>query len=509
MVERDQGAVLQPPLIEPSPAPPAPSERDGLTRRRFLQAAIAAGALAGSGYGIAQLTGSSAPAPRFRSRPDLEPPPTTVVVPADGTAQGLVILAATRTSSYQHGPLIIDNGGHVVWFSPLTSGSANLQVQSYEGRPVLSWWEGEVTPLGYGVGEYVIAGSDYKEITRVRAGNGLQGDLHEFVITPQGTALFTAYHEQQHSLWSVGGSPNGPLLNSLIQEVDIRTGKLLFEWSAVDHVPITDSYMPLPDSASTPWDFFHVNSIDVDTDGNLVLSARHTWAVYKIHRTTGKVIWTLNGKHSDFAINHRAKFAFQHHARRHPDGILTLFDDGAGTSTVEKQSRGLKLRLNEQTMRAHFVEEYLADPSLLATSQGSMQLLPNGNAFIGWGSQPYFSEFGHRARVRFAGQIEAPSNSYRAFRSHWVGRPTDAPAIALERMGHHLVTVYASWNGATQVVSWDVLAGSSADTLKTTGSFARDGFETVMQTQAAGGWIAVQGRDAAGKVLGRSRAVRA
>jgi hypothetical protein len=493
------------------------SEASGpaLTRRQLLQTALGACVLSATVYGVTRITNVSeaTPPPRFRSRPDLLPPPTAVVIPADETAPGLVLLSAARTDTYQHGPMIVDNAGRLVWFSPHTQSSMNLQAQSYAGKPVLTWWQGElVLPAGYGQGEYVIAGSDYNELARVHAGNGLRGDLHEFVITPQDTALLTAYKPMRRDLSAVGGSAHGLLLDSRMQEMEIATGRVLFEWSAAEHIALRESYVVAPKDPSTPFDFFHMNSIDVLADGNLLLCARHTCALYKIDRSSGAVIWTLGGKRSDFQIPSRAKFAYQHHARHHTGGVITVFDDGAGPTDVEpgapaqRVSRGLTLGVDTNSMQVRLLKEYLSEPPMLATSQGSMQLLSDGNVFVGWGSEPYFSEQGPRANPRFEGKIGGGSNSYRAVRSQWVGRPAERPAVAVERVNPATVNVFASWNGATDVYRWDVLAGNTQDASTPVGTFARDGFETSMQVSTSYNYIAVRARDGDGKIIGRSAA---
>jgi hypothetical protein len=513
MVEHPMGSTVtidRPPPIEIAESEhPAAVAKLALTRRGFLTAAVGAGVLAGGGYGLSQLLESSAPPPRFRSRPEFNPPPINVVVPADGTALGLVMLTAARTDAYQHGPLIVDNAWQVVWFLPQTAGSTNLEVQSYNGKPVLTWWEGAiVVPAGYGQGEYVIAGSDYQELTRVRAGNGLKGDLHEFRLTSEGTALFTAYQPVKRNLKGVGGADDGTLLDALLQEVDVSTGKVIFQWSAGEHIGLDESYAKAPSDGSTEWDFFHMNSIDVAGDGNLLISARHTCALYKINRTTGAVMWRLNGKRSDFAMGKRTKFFYQHDARHHADGVLTLFDDGAGLANVEKASRGLKLHVDQDAMRVSLLKEYRPDPSLLATSQGSLQLLPGGNAFVGWGSEPYFSEYGANGGLRFDAHIAGGSNSYRAFRARWQATPAQPPAIAAERLAHKTTGIYASWNGATEVETWNVLSGGSAQSLELVASFARDGFETAMQLPATPSYVAVEALDGQNRVIGHSATVR-
>jgi hypothetical protein len=142
----------------------------------------------------------------------------------------------------------------------------------------------------------------YREISRVRAGNGYRGDLHEFLITPQDTALLTAYAEVPADLSPVGGGKYGAVWDGIAQGVDIETGEVHFEWHSLDHVGVEEFYVaPLEDPAYI-YDYFHINSIDVDYDGDLLISARNTWTVYKVDRATGEVVWRLGGKESDFEM---------------------------------------------------------------------------------------------------------------------------------------------------------------------------------------------------------------
>jgi Arylsulfotransferase (ASST) len=439
----------------------------------------------------------------FLSEPALDPPVSAVVVPAAGTAPGLIFVSPWNHGG-QRGPLILDDAARPVWFLDVGPKSAsNFQVQQYRGESVLTWWEGQLLAAGYGKGEYPLMDDTYREVARVRAGNGFSGDLHEFLVTPAGTALFTAYRPHPADLSSVGGPERGVLLDSYLQEVDIASGQVLFEWQASKHVALDESYLA-PPSGNQAYDFFHMNSIDVDdTDGNLIISARHTWAVYKISRSTGEIIWRLNGKLSDFTMGPETRFAFQHDARIHPGDILTVFDDGGGATDVETRSRGLVLSLDLVVKHARLVRAYNPDPSFVSTSQGSLQLLPDGNAFIGWGEEPYFSEYGSEGQLLFVGKLSA-SGSYRAFRFPWVGHPSTAPAIAAERSSHG-VTVYASWNGATEVARWQVLAESSGGTLLAVASSDREGFETTLEVGTHEERVAVQALDRNGNILGRSR----
>jgi hypothetical protein len=347
------------------------------------------------------------------------PPPITVTVPAHDTAPGVILLTPVKSHDYEHGPLIVDNEGNVIWFRSLLQEGINLQMQTYNGQPVLTWWKGKIAS-GHGLGVYEIINSNFDKVATVRAANGLSGDLHEFVISPEGTALFTLYEKRGADLSSVGGPTNGEFFDCLVQEVDIATGRLLMQWRASKHVRLEESYEGY--QAGTPFDFFHINSIDIDSDKNLLVSSRNTWCVYKIERTTGEVIWRLHGKKSDFAMGAGTEFQWQHHARHHADDVLTLFDDGAGP-VIETPSRGLKMFLNMGKMRAELVQEYLPRPRMVATSQGSVQVLPNGNVFIGWGSEPYFSEYTADGKLLYEARLPTGINSYRAFRSPWTATP--------------------------------------------------------------------------------------
>jgi len=363
---------------------------------------------------------------------------------------------------------------------------------------VLTWWEGSIE-LGHGVGGYVIADSSYRTVRRVQAGNGLRGDLHEFVITPRDTALLTSYVVRQADLSSVGGSRTGTIQDAIFQELDLASGRVLMEWHSLDHIPLSESYSPV----SADWDYFHINSVALDDDGGLLISARSTHTVYKIDRD-GKIRWRLGGKSSDFSMGGGSNFAWQHDARRHADGTLTLFDNGA-TPAVEKRSRGLILNLDEQAMSATLLAQY-THPRILSGSQGSVQLLPGGNVFVGWGETPRVSEFDSSGRLLFDAILGEDYQSYRAFRMPWTGLPAEAPALAL-KAGSGKVTAYASWNGATDVHHWSLLAGAQQEDLDVVSETASRDFESVLHTRATGPWFVAQAIHDNGQTLGRSAPV--
>ena len=440
----------------------------------------------------------------FRSRPDLSPASVEMTRRAQGTSSGYILLAL-KEGAGEHGPMIVDDQGQLVWYSKYRS-ARDFRVQRYRGRPVLTWWEGRVV-LGHGVGEYVIFDDSYREIARIQAGDGYRGDLHEFLITPDDTALLTAYNPVSADLSALGGPKYGAVWEGIAQEVDIETGEVLFEWHSLEHVGIEESYVAPPRDPDFLYDYFHINSIDRDQDGNLIFSARNTWSVYKIERTTGEVMWRLGGKNSDFQMGEGTRTAFQHDARRHEGGTITIFDNGAHPQ-VHEESRAILVDLDEQEMSATLVRAYSPPQKLISTSQGNAQLLPEGNVFVGWGSQPFISEFSYDGELVLNGRFPPDGESYRAFRFPWSGHPTDDPAVALERLSDEKVKLYASWNGATEVASWEVLAGRRPGRLEPLGSVPRDGFETPMLAQTTHSYFAVRAKERSGRVLGTSEPVK-
>jgi hypothetical protein len=327
------------------------------------------------------------------------------------------------------------------------------------------------------------------------------------LITPDDTALLTAYNPVSADLSALGGPRYGAVWEGIAQEVDIETKKVLFEWHSLEHVGIEESYVAPPQDPYFAYDYFHINSIDIDQDGNLIFSARNTWSVYKIDRATGEVMWRLGGKNSDFQMGEGTRTAFQHDARRHEGGTITIFDNGAHPQ-VHEESRAILVELDEQKMSATLVRAYSPPQKLISTSQGNAQLLPEGNVFVGWGSQPFISEFSYDGELVLNGRFPPDGESYRAFRFPWSGHPTDDPAVALERLSDEKVKLYASWNGATEVTSWEVLAGRRPGRLEPLGSLPRDGFETAMLVQTSYSHFAVRARERSGRVLGISEPVK-
>ncbi len=450
----------------------------------------------------------------FRSRPDLEPPAVVVSARSPQTAGGDVFTAPYGGPGAS-GPMIFDEAGNLIWFDPLAAGTeaTDLKVQQLGGRQVLSWWQGYIPPQGFGQGEEIIADTSYRPIVRVHAGNGYAVDLHSFRIYPNGTALLTVFNPLDCSLTSVGGPPSGGVTDTAFQELDLQTGLVRREWHSLDHVALGDSYSPVSGSSRTwPFDYFHINSVN-QLGGTTLISGRNTWALYELDSATGQVLTRIGGKHSDVQLAPGAATAFQHDATFQPDGTISVFDNGA-TPKVHPQSRGLVVTLDPDKKSETVREQYEhPTPPLSSASQGNIQLLENGDAFIGWGSEPYFSEFGAGGQLLFDAHLHGSYQSYRAYRFPWTGAPASAPAIAASppasgRSVRRPVTVYASWNGDTRTASWRVLGGSSPRRLAQVASAAKAGFETAIATPAPEAYVAVQALDGSGAVLGTSKTIR-
>jgi len=497
----------------------------GLAGKSAVGAAVL-GAAGATGYSLHASGHPSATAPetatgsplatvgRFKTRPDLDPPRVQVVDLDAGASGGYALVTpslvpgargvdeaeAIAEGKGQEGIMILDRGGELVWFQPTSGFATNLEVQQYKGEPVLTYWTGRITN-GIGYGKAVLLDSSYHEIATVTGGNGLAADLHDFTLTPQGTALVTAYTTRAADLSTVGGPRHGTVEDGVVLEVDVASGDVLHEWHSLDHVGVDETYAALTPGA---FDYFHLNSVALDDDANLLVSARNTWTLYKIDRVTGEVVWRLGGKKSDFTMGTATTFEWQHHARRLADGRLSVFDDAA-TPAEETQSRALLLSVDEAAKTVTLDRAYVHPAKLLASYEGSVQVLPDGHVVVGWGTEPYYTEFDAAGSVLLDARYPTNVQSYRAFRSPWTGRPATEPAIAVARDLVGGLAVHASWNGATEVTHWQVLAGDDPGSLQPVATLTKAGFETAMTARTSARYVAVAALDAAGRQLAVSQ----
>ncbi|MHB1539298.1 MAG: arylsulfotransferase family protein [Solirubrobacteraceae bacterium] len=492
---------------------------------------------------VALLSAAAAHASVFASEPTLEPPPIAFPVPPSATTvqtgqttQGsgsagktqptylmlAPIQAFSRKASFvgKAGPEIVEPDGNLVWQLPLGEErqigatkykivAMDLHTSTYQGKPVLVWWQGYITPQGFGDGVWEIDNQQYQKIATIKPPNGYELDFHDIEITSNGMAYVLGNKTVKIGLSCCGGPVHGEIYDQVVFQVNIATGKIVWEWNALAHIRLRDSYTTPP--PRKPWDPYHLNSISIGPSGNVILSSRNTWAAYWIVRSrkdNKKIFATLGGKASSFKLGTGVHFAWQHDVVNQPGGV-SVFDDEA--APVEgKQSRGLLLSLNFKERSASLVHEYLLHEPALAGSQGSVQLEPDGNVFVGWGQLPYFSEYSSSGTLLYEGSFTGADESYRAYRSPWVGLPKTQPSLALAPGASGALEALASWNGATQVVSWQLLAGASATTLAPAGSpVPKTSFQTAIAVSSPGPYYAVRAISREGRPLGTSTAVQA
>ncbi len=294
---------------------------------------------------------------------------------------------------------------------------------------MLTWWQGPPNLGAVSGGTDYIYNDRYQKIAEVKGGNGYSADGQEFLITPWNTALIIADTITTANLTSIGGPADQKVVDSIVQEIDISTGKVLFQWNAADHVPYQDSERPRPASAATPWNWFYINAVHLDTDGNLLISARMAWAVYKVSLRTGNIIWVLGGKHSTFKLNAAPGqvldsageiFAYQHDPEAIGNDEYTVFDDESdGGAGLLPYSRVVTIRLDLPTKMATLVKSVKQPEGYLATEEGNAQTTRNGDLFVGWGAVPYISEFSPTGQLLFNAQLPGIDITYRAYRLPW------------------------------------------------------------------------------------------
>jgi Arylsulfotransferase (ASST) len=445
----------------------------------------------------------------YASAPTLTPSTVHITTAAKpGAAPGDLFLAPYQGKGTP-GPMIAEQNGSLVWFKPLPAGESatNMQVQQYQGKPVLTWWQGRILEVGFGQGAIEIYNTSYQHVATVKAGNGYHADLHEIHLTPEGTAWNDSFDPIEMNLSSAGGKSNGVLSDSIIQEIDIKTGLVMWEWHALGHIPLSESNNPAP-KYSYPWDYVHINSISPGPNGDVLLSSRNTWALYDVDIASGQVRWRLGGSHSSFKQGSGTRFYWQHDAEWQPGGLISVFDNGS-TPPKEKQSRGLLLTPDTSSHTATLVKAF-TNPSktLLASSQGNTLALAGGDWLMGYGGLPNFTEYDSSGHVLLDGTLGKNVQDFRTYLSPWSATAPGRPSLAVKSAGSGALSVAASWNGATQVASWKVLAGAAASSLAPVASGARSGFETTIKASTAGPYVAVQALDASGNVLGTSATVK-
>ncbi len=408
--------------------------------------------------------------------------------------------------------MIFESSGQLIWFHRPPNpdwGIANLQVQSWNGHADLVFWQGLINTFGFGTGEDVILNKAYEQVARIRAGNGLKADLHDIELTPAGAAYITAYYpvRAQGPIPDGGGARRpGVVLDSVVQEIDVRTGLAMWEWQSLGHVALSQSRMKAP-AGSAPYDYFHVDSLQPLAGGNLLICARNVWGVYSIAPHTGQIAWQLGTRHSNLALGAGVRFAWPEEAQMLPTEQLALYDGGASSAT---SPRGEVIDLEWSKKEANLASGGQLQRSFGAprsAGQGSVQPLADGNWLVGWGGLPNFTEYDSEGNVIYDARFPAQEVGYRIYREPWQGQPS-APANLLANTSGTSTTAYVSWDGATDVVAWRLLAGPTPHALEAVATVPSTGFETAIPAQAAND-LQAQALNADGEVIGESKVIAA
>ncbi len=457
----------------------------------------AAATSGGTGIGGGSSGGSA-----FHTVSGFHPPSIKVLTRRKGRARGDIFLAP---KSGQRAAMMIDDAGKLVWYHPAPHGMRvyDFRRQKYHGANVLTWMEWhDCRSPDCGVAR--IYDNSYRQVDSVTAGNGYAADFHDFTISRQNTAYLIINQPTKADLRSVGGSSSGWMYDSIVQEIDIPSGAVLFEWHALGHISLKSSGVR---PSHGTYDPYHVNSVDQESNGNLLISARNTDTVYEVDHSSGRILWRLGGKKSNFTMGRGASFIAQHDVRRQRNGQITIFDNGSGAGLGNRPARGIVLELKGG--KAYLRHALTRAHAVYAASQGSVEGLPTGGYFVGWGGQtPYFSEFDRNGQLVYDAQFASTvGNSYRAFRFSWHAHPSDPPAAAATA-SNGKTKVWASWNGATEVAKWEVLAGPTPFTLDSSKRVPRRGFETSITLNGVQQYVEAVALDSHGRTLGTSNVTR-
>ncbi|KAH6898136.1 ASST-domain-containing protein [Thelonectria olida] len=430
------------------------------------------------------------------------------------------------------GPMILDAKDlSLVYADQHYDNSYTSQMQEMNGTKYLVFWEG-VHNRGHANGWGLVFDENYNLKWNVTASGFKEdalADMHEMRITPDGTAIFTVYWSIAWDATPFGGPKDGLLMDSGFQEVDLATNEVLFTWAATDHFDVKDTHARYGDGFgvgdNSGFDFFHINSVDKTEDGNYLISSRHLWTIALIDGKDGHVIWALGGARNQFldlSDGKATNIGWQHDARFYKNqSHITMFDNhGEQTGPCKPEhgcnSRGLHLEIDTQAMTARIVQEYYHPAQINSGAMGGLSQLDNGNVMVGWGYNPGFVEYTPDGkpvmdvqRGKFH-EFQADMFAYRVSKHHWTGRPNWLPSAAIEAPHRttEKATVWLSWNGATDIASWVVLASDFANTLNGHENVVavanRTGFETkiYLGNQTSHRYMAAAALTKEGTILG-------
>ncbi len=456
----------------------------------------------------------------FVTQPELRPPKVTITT-ADPSLEGdiftnpipapLIHPGEKKLLEFEpigpNGLMIMNPEGKLLWWKQFKEEVGSVfEPVSYEGKTALAWWQGKVTEAAYGLGEGVIANTAYEPVAHIKAANGLHADIHELYVTPEGQAYIIAI---EPVCMPECNEEHVPVLDDEIQEIDIKTGLVMWSWNALGYVPLSYTEAVVSGGVLDP---YHLNSIQALPEHKLLISMRDTSGVYEIEQSTGKLLWEVSPEHSTLKKRKGVEFHFQHDARLYGKHLetLSIFDDEAGPP-LYGPSKGLVLKL---TKHAVSLEHAYENPRpTLTVAEGGMQVLPHGEALLSYGATQYIAEFSKRGgkkkngKLLFEAELPKGDGTYRAMRFPWSATPNTKPAVVAKRESPEEVAVYVSWNGATEVAKWEVLAGEEANALAPVTSAEWSNFETRIPISSTDKVFEVKALNKEGKVLATSEAV--
>ncbi|KAJ5712036.1 hypothetical protein N7488_006192 [Penicillium malachiteum] len=485
----------------------------------------------------------------YKSRPDLAPPVLNITIPAtNDTAEGLIFYTPesiyaddTGHGPAQSGPYIFTEKGDLVWSGIGFVGprSENFQVHTYRGEQVLSIFGGSHnSPMGHGHGHTSIFDNRYRLLDEIKGGGHSLADQHEFLFFDNHSAVFTVFDPEIADLSPYGATEESQswILDNKIQKVDTDSNRVLWEWSALDHVDPADTNLTLQSwnaglgvNSSQAWHYFYMNAFDVDADTNTYLiSARSMCTIFKMDGDSGEILWQLGGKTSNFSLGDGVDFCWQHDTRMHAKylnyetkgskEIISFFDNSAhenlaGGPVLQTRaySAGKVVELDTENWTARLIAEFRAPGDLSVRSQGNLQLLPNGNAFINWGYDGAMSEHTPDGTTIWfsrldSGKMGPGSENYRAFKFEWHALPYEEPALVAFKESNG-TSVYVSWNGDTETRVWKFFEVQNGQR-ELLGQASRGGFETSWQTSKKPVEVVAEAYNAYGHRLVSSQVVK-
>ena len=318
--------------------------------------------------------------------------------------------------------------------------------------------------------------SSYNTIQSFKVANGYITDIHDFLILPDGHSFLIGldYQVIDMTVYDPDYSANATVVGAILQELD-ASQNVIFEWRSWDHIEVTEALHETLFFAFI--DYVHANSIDIDTDGNLLLSCRNLDQVIKIDRATGNFIWRLGGIKNEFTfLNDTLRFNYQHDARRIANGNITLYDNG--NYHPVKASFAKEYRINEADMTVSkvwsYVHPFINGKPVRGFAMGNVQRLPNGNTLINWGSiyagtslgkgSPNLTEVDSLGNIVWEMTLDESKKGviYRAHRYSWTpcARPSEK---TLKASNITQSSVKLSWGHATNATGYTIYYKKVAD----------------------------------------------